>query len=168
MPAVTRIVSSALRVAEIVFAIVVASLIGIQLHGSAKRNDWGMKRFIYTEAIAAVSVILGLIWLLPFAGCIFGWPLDLILTAAWFAAFALLFDLLHDNCGNTFNSTGVTDIGMCRRQSAIEVFSFLSALLWLISAIIGVWIFAKARKERAVAAKDVNNNRRRWYRGPRV
>lgn len=169
MPVITRIVSLALRVGELIFATVVAGLIGSYLHDFDKKNAWPKKRFVYTEVIAGVSILLSLLWLLPFASSIFGWPMDLILAAAWFAAFALLVDSLHgQDCGRTFNWSGITNSGLCNRWKAAEAFSFLSAIFWLVSAIIGLWAMAKARRERDAATGDVDKNRGRWYRGPRV
>jgi hypothetical protein len=68
MPVISRIVSMALRFAELVCACVVAGIIGSYLDSYGGANAWPEKRFIYTETIAGLSILLSLIWLFPFAG----------------------------------------------------------------------------------------------------
>jgi hypothetical protein len=52
--------------------------------------DWSKKRFIYTEVIAALSILLALFWLIPFSGGFIHWPVDVLLSIGWFVAFGLL------------------------------------------------------------------------------
>jgi hypothetical protein len=47
-------------------------------------------RFIYTECVAAISIFLALVWLLPFSGTFIHWPVDFLLFVAWMVAFGLL------------------------------------------------------------------------------
>ena len=172
MPVLSRLVSVILRVGELVFASVslyrlttkriltelqvVAGIVGCYLHDFDQRDGWPKKRFIYSEVIAGVSILFSLLWLLPFAGGFYSWPLDLVLSAAWFAAFGLLVDQLSgQNCGRTFNWSGITHAGFCNRWKAAQAFSFLSAIFWLVSAIVGIWFMSKNRRERAAAAQDV-------------
>lgn len=66
------------------------------------------------EVIAALSVVLSIIFFIPFTSSMLHYPLDFIMTAAWFAAFGVLVDYLHDqNCGGIFHWGGITRGGYC-------------------------------------------------------
>jgi hypothetical protein len=159
----------ALRFAELVSASVVAGIIGSYLHASDAAHAWPQKRFIYTEVIAGVSILFSLIWLLPFAGGFIHWPMDLVLSAAWFAAFGLLVNTLgtHGCGGGAFSWGGITHGGVCNRWRASEAFSFISAVCWLASVIVGIWFVSRV-ENRAVATDNAGRNRRRWFRQSRV
>lgn len=81
-----------------------------------------------------------MLWSLPFTyDFILDWPMDLILSAAWFAAFGLLVNWLNANgCSSTFNWDGMANGGYCREWKTAEALSFLSAICWPASAIIGM------------------------------
>lgn len=82
--------------------------------------------------------------------------MDLILSAAWFASFGLLVNELQgQNCGQIFNWSDITDAGFCNRWKAAEAFSFLSAIFWLVSAIVGVWFVASTGRAGAVGTENV-------------
>ena len=48
-------------------------------------------------------------------------------------------------------------------MKAVVAFSFLSALLWLVSALIG-FFWTHRREHRAARAEVAHSRRRRWYR----
>ncbi|KAJ5958490.1 uncharacterized protein N7479_005640 [Penicillium vulpinum] len=162
MPVISRLASIILRIAEIAFAAVVAGVIGhylAQVNNSSPDVDWSPQaRWIYTEVIAGLSILLGLIWLIPFSSGFFSWPMDIIISLAWFAAFGVLVDTLHRlPCGSIWSWRFSGD-HMCGRWKAAEAFSFLSAIVWLVSAIVGIWFTFRVR--------DSTNDgvRRRWGR----
>jgi len=154
MPVISRLVSICLRTGELAFAAVVAGIIGSYLHSHDASHSWPGARFIYTEVVAGVSILLALLWLLPFAGGFIHWPADVFLSLAWFAVFGLLVDYIHGtNCrGSVFDWAGITQGGVCNRWKASEAFSFLSAIFWIASAAVGVWFVHRTRKDRAVDA----------------
>jgi hypothetical protein len=90
--------SMLLRLAELAFAAIVAGLTGVYLH-AVKSGASGQGRFIYTEVIAAISILLALLWLLPFSGGFIHWPVDFVLSVAWFVSFGLLVNWLNGSCG---------------------------------------------------------------------
>lgn len=144
MPIVSRLVSIVLRLAELAFAAVVAGVVGYYLHLWHKDHvsAWDEGRWIYTEVLAGLSLLLGLIWLIPFAHTFFVWPVDIIISLAWFASFGLLVNSLHDaDCGGAFSWSGITLFhnDVCGRWKAAEAFSFLSAIVWLVSGILGIY-----------------------------
>ncbi|KAF7167212.1 hypothetical protein CNMCM5623_000607 [Aspergillus felis] len=183
MPVVSRLISIVLRVAEIAFAAVVAGIIGYYLHQFSHIDAWPQARWIYTEVVAGLSILLGLIWLIPFSSGFFSWPcmsapcpvayddtlsltgkksaVDVIISLAWFAAFGILVDAIHKlNCGSIWRwhfDTYSND--SCGRWKAAEAFSFLSAIVWLASALVGIWFTFRVRGANA----DGYNGRRRRF-----
>ncbi|KAI0390429.1 marvel domain-containing protein [Xylariaceae sp. FL0594] len=139
----TDLVAIIFRLAELVFAAIVAGLNGEYLHAVRHSSSWDQGRFIYAEVVAGVAIFLSLIWLLPFSGSFIHWPVDLFISIAWFVAFGLLVDLLNGSCGYVFDWNNVSfDRGnQCGKWKAVIAFAFLSAICWLVSAIIGlVWV----------------------------
>lgn len=88
-----------LRLAELVFAAIVAGLNGNYLHSVEGVDAWDIKRFIYTEVVAGLSILLAIIWLIPFSSSFIHWPADLILSVCWFVSFGLLVEYLDGSCG---------------------------------------------------------------------
>ncbi|KAJ5182799.1 hypothetical protein N7492_000415 [Penicillium capsulatum] len=160
MPVISRLISIPLRIAEIAFAAVVAGIVGHYLAKFSEIDPWPEARWIYTEVIAGLSILLGLLWLIPFSSSFFTWPLDVLLSLAWFAAFGLLVDTIHQipRC-NVFDwwFPG-NDRSLCTRWKAAEAFSFLSAIVWLVSALVGIWFTFRSRKN------NEEQPRRRWGR----
>ncbi|KIW99855.1 uncharacterized protein Z518_10783 [Rhinocladiella mackenziei CBS 650.93] len=155
MPIISRILSMGLRVAELAFAGVVAGIVGSYLHDYQTGSGWPLARFIYVEVIAGVSLLFGLLWLLPFASSFFHWPVDLLLSFAWFASFGVLVDYIDgtDCDEDTFDWSGITEGGFCGRWKAAEAFSFLSAIVWILSAMVGIWFIRRDRR-KATPAHD--------------
>jgi hypothetical protein len=87
-----------LRIGELAFAAVVAGLTGDYLHSvnDESNSDWSKARFIYTEVVAAFSILLAIIWLFPFSGTFIHWPIDFLISIAWFVAFGLLVNVSCD------------------------------------------------------------------------
>lgn len=62
--------------------------------------------------------------------------MDVIISLAWFAAFGLLVNAINQlPCGSIWNWGFVHD-SVCGRWKAAEAFSFLSGIMWLVSALI--------------------------------
>ncbi|POS70262.1 integral membrane protein [Diaporthe helianthi] len=119
-----------------------------------------LPRFIYTEVVAGLSILLALLWLLPFSGSLIHWPVDLVISFCWFAAFGLLVDWLGGRCGDTFDWSGLGFRGNnCGSWKAGEAFAFLSAVCWLVSALLGIYW-----TRRHIASGTEPTRRRRWYR----
>lgn len=74
MPVISRLLSIPLRIAEIAFAAVVVGIIGHYLASFDSIEPWPQARWIYTEVIGGLSILLALIWLIPFSSGFFSWP----------------------------------------------------------------------------------------------
>jgi hypothetical protein len=96
---IADLLSIILRLAEMAFAAIVAGINGHYLHTLRKVDAGHLWRFIYTEAVAGLSILLAIIWLIPFKGSFTHWPADLVISVAWFVAFGVLVDWLDDQCG---------------------------------------------------------------------
>ncbi|GFF98635.1 hypothetical protein IFM53868_09890 [Aspergillus udagawae] len=146
MPVVSRLISIVLRVAEIAFAAVVAGVIGYYLHQFSHIDAWPQARWIYTEVVAGLSILL----------------VDVVISFAWFAAFGILVDAVHKlNCGSIWRWHFDTySTNSCGRWKAAEAFSFLSAIVWLASALVGMWFTFRVRGANA----DGYYGRRRFGR----
>ncbi|KAI1140252.1 marvel domain-containing protein [Hypoxylon sp. FL0543] len=154
----TDIFSMILRLAELAFGAIVAGINGQYLHDVRNTSSWDQGRFIYTEVVAGVAIFFALIWLFPFAGSFVHWPVDLVISICWFVAFGLLVNYLNGSCGYVF---AWDDVSFrrgegCGRFKAVIAFAFLSAICWLVSAIIG-FMWVRDRETRAY-------RRRTWYR----
>ncbi|KAH6985912.1 membrane-associating domain-containing protein [Ilyonectria robusta] len=162
--ALDRLVSMALRAAELVFAAIVAGVTGEYLHRS-HASSWDLGRFIYTEVVAALSILFALLWLIPFSGTFIHWPMDIFMSILWWVSFGLLVDLIGTGCGGIFDWGNVAPRGdQCGKFKADIAFAFLSALLWLVSALVG-FFWVHKRERRAAHADAVHNSRRhRWGR----
>lgn len=90
--AIDRIVSMVLRAAELAFAAIVAGINGEFLHKS-NADSWALGRNIYTEVVAAISILLALLWLIPFSATFTHWPVDIFISILWWVAFGLLVDV---------------------------------------------------------------------------
>jgi len=164
----SRLLSFIFRFAEFVCAAVVLGIVGHFLHVHHRDHVGPLGREIYTEVIAAWSVVFSLVWLLPFTSSFMHYPIDLITSFAWFAAFGALVNWIHKiNCGSAFQWDGIYRGGVCHQWKAAEAFSFLSACFWLASALLSIYVFHKVERN-TVATTDGTATRRRWGRKSQV
>lgn len=159
--ALARVFNVILRLAELVFAAIVAGITGWILHFS-NENTPEIGRWIYTEVIAAITIIVALIWLVPFSASFINWPFDLLLAICWFVAFGIIVNLIGDSCGYVFNWGNVSPDGdHCGKIKADIAFTFLLAICFLASALIGAfWVRSR---EREIRQGPVHRRRRGWY-----
>ncbi|KAI0205830.1 marvel domain-containing protein [Astrocystis sublimbata] len=147
--ALARLVSPILRIAELVFATIVAGINGQYLHLARGASSWSLGRFIYTEVVAGIAIFFSLIWLIPFSSGFVHWPIDFVISVTWFAAFGLLVDYFGGSCGGVFNWDNLHIVrgDQCGKWKAVWAFAFLSAICWLVSAIVGLlWVHDRERR----------------------
>jgi hypothetical protein len=163
------LVSMLLRIGELAFAAVVAGITGAYLNSLGGYSDWTVARFIYTEVISAISMLLALLWLLPFSGTFIHWPVDLLISIAWFVSFGLLVNFIGPlDCGSIWYWGDLTQNGLCQRWKADVAFAFLSAIFWLASALLGIWVMNRRGAAAGPVAGEGVTRRRRWYHSHRV
>jgi hypothetical protein len=157
----TRIVSVILRVLQLASAAIVAGIIGDYLHDLDKANYVPGGRFVYTIVIASFSLLASLILLIPFTASLTIFPLDLLFFILWIISFGLLVDWIAPmDCqwyrGHSLFYLSEDPIDQCQRWKAGLAFTFLSAMFWLGSAILALWVVHRSKKRIG--------ERRRWYR----
>lgn len=73
--------------------------------------------------------------------------MDILISFAWFAAFGILVDAINSlPCGSIWSWHFRGD-SLCARWKAAEAFSFLSAIVWIVSALVGIWFTFRKRGE---------------------
>ena len=79
----TRIVGLTLRALQLVSAVIVAGIVGNFLGQADRGGWWPGGRFIYTEVVAGLAMLVSLILLIPFTWALTMFPLDLTLFLLW-------------------------------------------------------------------------------------
>lgn len=156
----SRVVNIILRAAELAFAAIVAGITGWILSRS-NEDTKGFGRFIYTEVIAAITILVAFLWLIPFSSSFIHWPFDFFVSVCWFVAFGILVNLIGDSCGYIFYWGNVAPRGdTCGKFKANIAFSFLLAVCFLASALIGLlW----TRKQERKVGAGPGYRHHRWF-----
>ena len=129
-----------------------AGIVGNYLDYYQGGVNWPLARFIYCVIIAGISMLIALIWLIPSASSFYAWPIDILVSFAWFAAFGVLVDFIKGSCNSrAFDFHAIGDGGFCGRWRAAEAFAFISAVLWLLSALVGIWLMRREKNKAAAA-----------------
>ncbi|PMD19988.1 hypothetical protein NA56DRAFT_646861 [Hyaloscypha hepaticicola] len=138
------ILHSVFRLIQIIMALAVCGLYGVDLNKADKEHKYSDGKWVYAEVTASLSAFLALLYLIPFTSRIpFAWVCDTVLFILWIALFGLF--------GNMYIKTRAEgDAGIQRMKNAVWV-DLVNALLWLISAV-GMLLFWVRHR----------NNRSRW------
>lgn len=74
---------------------------------------------------------------------------DIVISLAWFAAFGLMFDALDGViCDDAEGFGPVSDTGNCATWEVAEAFSFISAVTWLVTGLLGLYLVWRADAAR--------------------
>ncbi|PMD33113.1 hypothetical protein L207DRAFT_590181 [Hyaloscypha variabilis F] len=127
------ILHSIFRLIQIVLALAVCGLYGVDLNRADKEHKYSDGKWVYAEVTASLSAFLALLYLIPFTSRIpFAWVADTILFILWIALFGIFGKMyIHANAQG--------DSGIERMKNAVWV-DLVNALLWLVSAV-GMLIF---------------------------
>lgn len=161
---VHRLVNPVLRFLQFVSAIIVVGIIGHYL--DVMSGTWPGGRFIYSVIVAALATILALILLIPSVWDLTLYPLDFLMFIFWIIAFGLLYDhisprdcTMNWSWAPGYNSAGTAQ-EKCETWKTALAFMFISAILWLLSGLIALWLISRPAPTTAP--------RRRWHRRARV
>lgn len=95
-------------------------------------------------------MLLALIWLIPFKSGFVHHTADLVLFVLWIIAFGLLVNFIGPlHCGSIWAWGNITEKGTCQKWKAAVAFSFLSAIFWLFSALVGMWFVHQTTRKVA-------------------
>ncbi|KAF2007207.1 integral membrane protein [Amniculicola lignicola CBS 123094] len=163
MMIVSRAFSLFFRFSEFVCAAVVLGIMAHFLNDYDKTHVGPLSREIYTTVIASLSVLFSVIWMIPTTHQFLHYPIDLFLSAAWFAAFGVLVNWIgRFNCGGAWYWGGIRRWNSyCGQWRAAEAFSFIGACFWFASFLLGVYVYHKLRQPMTL---DGTRSRRRWHR----
>jgi len=139
------------RLLQIIFALTVVGLYGVDLHKANRENKYSDGKWVYAVVVGSLSAPTALAYLVPFVHRIpflFIW--DTILFILWITLFGIFGKLfIHENPeGNG---------GIKRMKNAVWV-DLVNALLWLFSAVGMAAYWWKAR----------NGTRTKWTGRARV
>ncbi|OCK75685.1 hypothetical protein K432DRAFT_408810 [Lepidopterella palustris CBS 459.81] len=152
-----------IRFSQFSCAAIVLGIIAYFINQHSRDNGVGsLSREIYVEVIAALSVLLSLIWMIPFTWQSLYYPVDFLISFAWFAAFGVLVNWLFNYpCGNYsyYYYWGVlySFDPYCAKWRTAEAFSFIAGLLFLISAFLGIHIYHFV-SDRSVGVDDATES----------
>jgi len=119
---------STFRFIQLVLALAVCGLYGVDLHKANKMHSYSDGKWVYAEIVASLSAVTAAVYLVPFVvrlPLLFVW--DTILFILWIALFGVFGNMyIHEHAEG--------DSGVQRMKNAVWV-DLTNALLWLISAV---------------------------------
>jgi len=172
----SQIISVVCRVGELISASVVAGLVGEYLHYINDANAHAGSRFVYTVALAGISIFFSLVLMPPLKYSFWAFPLDLSLFIMWMVSFGLLEGLTGSSACNSFwywNSWGyfwggyyryvpvdavtqsLVGTSACGKWRATLAWSFIGGFAWLISAILGFYVILRDRDASRTAHSEM-------------
>jgi len=123
---------------------VVLGIIAYFLHISNSQNGGPFAREVYVVVLGSISVIVSFVWLIPFTFTFMHYPFDFLMSLGWWAAFGLIVDWTHRiDCRQFFVFRGFTFRlnAQCSKWRAAEAFACVTAVLWLLSALLVSLLF---------------------------
>ncbi|KFY39875.1 hypothetical protein V495_05718 [Pseudogymnoascus sp. VKM F-4514 (FW-929)] len=157
----SRAASVFFRLMQLISAAVVAGLLGKFLHNLHEGGGVSSRRVVYAISIAGISIFFSLLFMLPLKYQFYAFPLDLIMFILWIVAFGLLANLARGCSSGWYinswswawgrrylrspgTSTRFTGSG-CSAWRAALAFTFISAIFWLLSFLLGLYFLNKNR-----------------------
>jgi len=155
----SQITSLILRAIELTSASIVAGLVGAYLHFVSEAGADANDRFVYTIAIAGISIVFSILFMPPLKYSFYGFPLDFALFICWMVAFGLLVNLTVSNsCGSIWywrdwgyywggyywyipiDQANAVLVGTaaCSKWRATLAWSFIGGWFWFSSAALGI------------------------------
>jgi len=179
MGTASKVVSVCLRVGELICGAIVAGIIGHYLYLLHLANVEPNDRFVYTEAIAGISIFFSIILMPPLPYSFWAFPFDFALFICWMVAFGLLVDLTGTRAchshwywadwgyywGGWFYRIPITNaseslIGTvhCATWRTGNAFVFIGGWIWLGNALCGAYVSQgdyRARKEERISRQGL-------------
>jgi hypothetical protein len=160
----SKIASVIFRGGALCSAIIVVSLLGRFFYLLNLANSSANGRLIYAEVISVLEIIFSILLIIPAKYSFYAFPIDTVFFICSMVAFGLLADL-NSSCNSAwyYNYWGfhwgrfwrvpiVTPavIGSqgCQSWRTILAFLFLGAMSWMLSAILGAFVFTEIRAGR--------------------
>ncbi|KAK7190328.1 hypothetical protein DPSP01_006147 [Paraphaeosphaeria sporulosa] len=163
----SKVASVILRFGAFASGVIVVACLGRFFYYLNLANAHANSRLIYAEVISVLEVIFALLLIVPAKYSFYAFPIDIIFFICSIIAFALLANL-NSSCSSawyynywgfywgrfwTVPNVTVATIGSagCRTWRTILAFLFIGAMCWMLSAILGAFVFSEIRKGREVS-----------------
>ncbi|SPO06025.1 uncharacterized protein DNG_08714 [Cephalotrichum gorgonifer] len=162
MGGISRIISVLLRASALACSVIVAGLLGSYVHHVHKAGFGAGSRILYALSLSGISIFFALLLLAPLKFSFWAFPLDFAFFIMWIVAFSLLADL-SPRCTRpwfTFSWRFAWGSRKCGIWRAALAFSFLAAMLWLASCLLGLYRTFRDRKESRTDNTGVGRNKR--------
>ncbi|KAK3078888.1 hypothetical protein LTS18_006362 [Coniosporium uncinatum] len=132
-----RPIGMALRLLEFASSCIVLGIMAYFIHRQRQYNAAPRGRTIYTLIVSIFGLLVSLIALAPAFHFKPIYPLDLLLSFAFFAAFGATNHWVNERgCYAGFLWAGVSRPNRCRKWTAAESFCFIAGFFFLCSAIL--------------------------------
>ncbi|MCJ1412964.1 hypothetical protein MMC19_007065 [Ptychographa xylographoides] len=131
------IVHTVVRFFQFVLALTVIGLYGTDLNNARIAHVYADGKWVYAVVVAVLAAVTALVFMVPFFKTYKAFPWDFIVCFLWVVVFGIF--------GNLYireNAEG--DAGIQRMKNAVWV-DLANMLLWLISALFGLFMFFKFR-----------------------
>ncbi|PLB51672.1 hypothetical protein P170DRAFT_506619 [Aspergillus steynii IBT 23096] len=156
-----EVFSPILRVGELISAAVVVGILAGYEHLVHRGDGPQSGRIIYSLVIACITLLFSILLLTPFHCTFYFFALDFIFFVCWMVGFGLMANLTaSDGCdsrwiwynwgyywGGYYDTTPLDEVspvlvgtGYCPRWRANLAFAFIGGILWLLSAILGLYV----------------------------
>ncbi|PSS14857.1 hypothetical protein M430DRAFT_35720 [Amorphotheca resinae ATCC 22711] len=115
------------RFIQMIFALTVCGLYGVDLHAAHKEHKYSDAKWVYAEVVASLSAVTALLYMIPIVARVpflFVW--DALLFILWIALFGL-FGKMY------IHADAQGDGGIIRMKHAVWI-DLVNALFWLVSA----------------------------------
>jgi len=133
---------SILRFIQLVFAVTVCGLYGVDLHNAHNAGIAADPKWVYAEVVGGLSAVTCLIYFVPLTmGIPFIFVWDFLLCFMWIVLFGI-FGKLY------INENPEGDAGIQRMKNAVWI-DLVNMLLWLISAVLMLGYWWKTRRTRS-------------------
>ncbi|KAJ4392717.1 hypothetical protein N0V91_011295 [Didymella pomorum] len=160
----SKIASVLFRCGALCSAIIVVALLGRFFYLLNLANASANGRLIYAEVISVLEIIFSVLLIVPARYSFYAFPIDVVFFICSIVAFGLLADL-NSSCTSSwyYNYWGfywgrfwrvpnvtVAAIGSegCQTWRTVLAFLFLGAMSWMLSAILGAFVFTEIRAGR--------------------
>jgi hypothetical protein len=80
---ISRLLGLIFRIGELISAVIVAGIIGHYLNVMDNAYVYPGSRFIYTQVVAGLTILLSIIFLIPFTWALTAFPADLLMFVLW-------------------------------------------------------------------------------------
>jgi len=165
----SKVFSCLLRFGELCSAVIVTALLArfFYVLDDAPLNGSVEGRLIYAQVISCLEIICSILLFPPLKYSFYAWPLDILFFICSIVAFGLLI-ALNNSCSSDWYwnywgyywgrfwtvgprftvSFDIIDHAGCGSWRCVLAFLFMGSMAWLLSAILGAFVFVDIREER--------------------